>query len=424
MSNSPQMLDQVTRGRGTGGGIWGTRSRSLPPSEANAPAVSPNVAIERPKLSFPVEPLLDKWESGYGSTLNSTKVNKTEVNDKTNVSSAGISRDNFPHFTDVKVDDMNLKWDEIIPADRLAEIKAEEQQKKEEAYIGKTVVEDAPRKAAIKSRNRIKVLGSLPKKLQIGEREMYKKNSLPPRSAEAGPGNPPPQAHGLIPSHRNTDKLLDFRLWSTHYTISQDHTSGKEAHEDKLLASFGKRRHTEKPSISLGGSRLFQRSPNLLSSLANDNDVVAQDKWHGTQVISTEDLDPLGDWQPVESKIPEATVSFPQETAITKPNEGRYRRDKVEFEWVRNKERRPVQSRPEIPVPRSQQSFRADTSRVNKSGDGPQATLQLRCHSCNRSDGSAWRRGPDGARTLCNACGLHYAKLQRKRMLQRNRVLS
>ncbi|KAI9476132.1 MAG: hypothetical protein EXX96DRAFT_575891 [Benjaminiella poitrasii] len=36
------------------------------------------------------------------------------------------------------------------------------------------------------------------------------------------------------------------------------------------------------------------------------------------------------------------------------------------------------------------------------------------CHSCNTTDTPEWRRGPDGARTLCNACGLHYAKLLRK----------
>jgi hypothetical protein len=52
-----------------------------------------------------------------------------------------------------------------------------------------------------------------------------------------------------------------------------------------------------------------------------------------------------------------------------------------------------------------------------------------RCHSCNRAETPEWRRGPDGARTLCNACGLRkclrlpfwsklivtdYAKLTRK----------
>ncbi|CAO3639776.1 unnamed protein product [Cunninghamella echinulata] len=37
-----------------------------------------------------------------------------------------------------------------------------------------------------------------------------------------------------------------------------------------------------------------------------------------------------------------------------------------------------------------------------------------RCHSCHTTETPEWRRGPDGARTLCNACGLHYSKLLRK----------
>ncbi|KAL2206115.1 hypothetical protein CC79DRAFT_846027 [Sarocladium strictum] len=45
-----------------------------------------------------------------------------------------------------------------------------------------------------------------------------------------------------------------------------------------------------------------------------------------------------------------------------------------------------------------------------------------RCHSCNRIDTPEWRRGPDGARTLCNACGLHYAKLERKRQLEARQI--
>lgn len=42
------------------------------------------------------------------------------------------------------------------------------------------------------------------------------------------------------------------------------------------------------------------------------------------------------------------------------------------------------------------------------------AALPERCHNCNRAEAPEWRRGPDGDRTLCNACGLHYAKLTRK----------
>ncbi|KAK9471558.1 uncharacterized protein V1510DRAFT_419611 [Dipodascopsis tothii] len=38
-----------------------------------------------------------------------------------------------------------------------------------------------------------------------------------------------------------------------------------------------------------------------------------------------------------------------------------------------------------------------------------------RCHQCGISETPEWRRGPDGARTLCNACGLHHAKLIKKK---------
>ena len=34
------------------------------------------------------------------------------------------------------------------------------------------------------------------------------------------------------------------------------------------------------------------------------------------------------------------------------------------------------------------------------------ATPPGKCHSCNSRETPEWRRGPDGARTLCNACGL------------------
>ncbi|KGQ02948.1 GATA zinc finger domain-containing protein 7 [Beauveria bassiana D1-5] len=50
-----------------------------------------------------------------------------------------------------------------------------------------------------------------------------------------------------------------------------------------------------------------------------------------------------------------------------------------------------------------------------------------RCHRCNRIDTPEWRRGPDGAGTLCNACGLRHAKLERAKLehakLERKRKL-
>lgn len=40
------------------------------------------------------------------------------------------------------------------------------------------------------------------------------------------------------------------------------------------------------------------------------------------------------------------------------------------------------------------------------------------CQSCKISETPEWRCGPDGARTLCNACGLHFAKMEKKKQQQ------
>lgn len=43
------------------------------------------------------------------------------------------------------------------------------------------------------------------------------------------------------------------------------------------------------------------------------------------------------------------------------------------------------------------------------------------CHSCGTTDTVEWRRGPDGSKSLCNACGLHYAKMLKREMMIPNR---
>ncbi|KAG0280550.1 hypothetical protein BGZ95_009673 [Linnemannia exigua] len=57
----------------------------------------------------------------------------------------------------------------------------------------------------------------------------------------------------------------------------------------------------------------------------------------------------------------------------------------------------------------SHQKYRKRAKRTHPPG---------RCLSCDTSDTPEWRRGPDGARTLCNACGLHYAKLRKREQQQ------
>ncbi|KAK4101689.1 hypothetical protein N658DRAFT_51637 [Parathielavia hyrcaniae] len=82
--------------------------------------------------------------------LENAEVTKTDVDDKINLSSGGIDWDNWMQVTDVKVDDLNLDWDQIIPADQLAAIKADEETKMHDEYLAKAMEETAPRKAALK----------------------------------------------------------------------------------------------------------------------------------------------------------------------------------------------------------------------------------------------------------------------------------
>lgn len=52
---------------------------------------------------------------------------------------------------------------------------------------------------------------------------------------------------------------------------------------------------------------------------------------------------------------------------------------------------------------------RARASRANK-----RSSLSRMCKECGTTDTPSWRRGADGARTLCNACGLKFLREFRK----------
>ncbi|KAF9873885.1 hypothetical protein CkaCkLH20_08619 [Colletotrichum karsti] len=41
--------------------------------------------------------------------------------------------------------------------------------------------------------------------------------------------------------------------------------------------------------------------------------------------------------------------------------------------------------------------------------------VDFSCHKCRRVETPEWRTGPDGPSTLCNVCGLIYAKRERKK---------
>ncbi|KAF3764970.1 hypothetical protein M406DRAFT_260476 [Cryphonectria parasitica EP155] len=83
--------------------------------------------------------------------LEQAEETKTAVDDKLNLSTGGIDWDNWMQVTDVKVDETALDWDQIIPADQLAVVKAEEEKKQHDAFLAKAREENAPRKVTLKN---------------------------------------------------------------------------------------------------------------------------------------------------------------------------------------------------------------------------------------------------------------------------------
>ena len=51
------------------------------------------------------------------------------------------------------------------------------------------------------------------------------------------------------------------------------------------------------------------------------------------------------------------------------------------------------------------------------------AAEQYVCKTCGRTDSPEWRKGPQGPKTLCNACGLRWAKLLRIRQEEENAAM-
>ncbi|KAF8911037.1 hypothetical protein CPB84DRAFT_1763187 [Gymnopilus junonius] len=57
---------------------------------------------------------------------------------------------------------------------------------------------------------------------------------------------------------------------------------------------------------------------------------------------------------------------------------------------------------------------RGDESSKKKKLKRSQNAEQYVCNQCGRTDSPEWRKGPQGPKTLCNACGLRWAKQMRR----------
>lgn len=70
------------------------------------------------------------------------------------------------------------------------------------------------------------------------------------------------------------------------------------------------------------------------------------------------------------------------------------------------------QTHPVPPLPTRKPKKR--TRELTPTSNISTSTPAIRCNHCGANETPEWRRGPDGARTLCNACGLYHAKMVKK----------
>ncbi|KAI1004372.1 Chromo domain-containing protein 1 [Podosphaera aphanis] len=123
-------------------------------------------------------------ELDIDSVLENAEEHKTEVPEGM-VADGGEDFLRSFEYTDVKID---LEWDDIIPKDQLAGIKAEEEKRAHEEYLAKVVQENAPRKATMKNTAELEREQRLAKKR---ERDQAKQDEIDEkREAQANRADP------------------------------------------------------------------------------------------------------------------------------------------------------------------------------------------------------------------------------------------
>ncbi|GAM27585.1 hypothetical protein SAMD00019534_107610 [Acytostelium subglobosum LB1] len=82
-----------------------------------------------------------------------------------------------------------------------------------------------------------------------------------------------------------------------------------------------------------------------------------------------------------------------------------------ELSSIDNTERLIIEGQIQLPpLLRPRQYHACKISKEERSSKRRKSHTTLFCRHCGTNDTPEWRRGPDGRKSLCNACGLHYSK--------------
>ncbi|CAH0058836.1 unnamed protein product [Clonostachys solani] len=85
------------------------------------------------------------------------------------------------------------------------------------------------------------------------------------------------------------------------------------------------------------------------------------------------------------------------------------------FSTTSHRSHYPSSAAPSLPLNQSPAPNPDEEDKMDEDAEVPlQLRLQVMCHECRAEATPRWRKGPDGPGTLCNVCGLLYARRMRR----------
>lgn len=78
----------------------------------------------------------------------------------------------------------------------------------------------------------------------------------------------------------------------------------------------------------------------------------------------------------------------------------------MEMDGLRGQTLKDVELYVELYVNHKGVKYQANTKQIHMESYKKRVASSRRCHACNIKETPEWRRGPDGAGTLCDACGI------------------
>jgi hypothetical protein len=220
-----------------------------------------------------------------------------------------------------------------------------------------------------------------------------------------------------------TAKIALFTQPNTVHLVCTD------ASDEREVRTSLKAKHLNPGWIKMISSQVLKNQRGELDMLFNACEVPGDPSSVKWKIVRGNDSPPYSPGSPNSSPgSPSATVPSSPPSLSSSPGSPRSPIDlAASFESAHKRKHAVTEGIPGVPegyvVPpllRPRQVHPTKASRLGLQEKPPKKrknTENLFCRHCGTKETPEWRRGPDGRKSLCNACGLHYSKVISARIL-------